>query len=159
MSKKKIQIEILVLTVPTSLARVLTPPKTRNCPFGCGTNCSKPYWNSTNGQCPYGNNTFQKGTSLTVVKDFENSISAVTYNHFESALRRWKRFDCTSLSVNVPTVYSTPRPGWMDVPGGGRAITKRLENAKNVLSNAVFGEGKEMSGSNPENRIWVAGKF
>ena len=47
----------------------------------------------------------------------------------------------------------------MDVPGGGGVITKRLENAKNVLSNAVFGEGKEMSGSNPENRIWVAGKF
>ena len=56
-------------------------------------------------------------------------------------------------------VQFTPRPGWMDVAGGERVTTKRLENAKNVLSNAVFGEGKEMSGSNPENRIWVAGKF
>ena len=47
----------------------------------------------------------------------------------------------------------------LHVSGGGGVITKTLENAKNVLSNAVFWEGKEMSGSNPENRIWVAGKF
>ena len=53
-------------------------------------------------------------------------------------------------------VQFTLRPEWM---GGGRVITKRLDNAKNVLINAAFGEGKEMSESNPENRIWVAGKF
>ena len=45
----------------------------------------------------------------------------------------------------------------MDVPGGERVITKRLKMLK--IFCAVFGEGKEMSGSNPENRIWVAGKF
>ena len=54
-------------------------------------------------------------------------------------------------------IHCTPKPGWMDVPGGERVITKRLKMLK--IFCAVFGEEKEMNGSNPENRIWVAGKF
>ena len=36
MVKKYFQMELLVLTASTNLARILTPPKTRNCPLGCG---------------------------------------------------------------------------------------------------------------------------
>ena len=51
------------------LASVLTPPKARNCQFGCGKKCSKPSEHALTppppyGQCPYGNNIFKKGASL-----------------------------------------------------------------------------------------------
>ena len=40
-------------------------------------------------------------------------------------------------------VHCTPKPGWMDVPGGERVITKRSENAKNVLSSVWGRKGDE----------------
>ena len=69
MVKKYFQMELLLLTAPTNLARVLTPPKTRNCPFGCGQKSAPNH--------PGKSNTFQKGASLSKIMKRDKNSSGI----------------------------------------------------------------------------------